>query len=142
MSAEQLRAKVRRILEGALNQGHLDALDELYAADLLYHRPPLADLEGLDAFRGFVADLGRSFSDLRLTIVKIVFEGDTHAGRWTLRGTHSGRSPIMPVPPTGRRVTITGCVVAHWAGGRIDEEWNHLDWLGLFQQLGVVPPMG
>jgi predicted ester cyclase len=48
----------------------------------------------------------------------------------------------MPVPPTGRRVEMMGCSVSHWMVGRIVEEWNYVDWLGLFRQVGVIPPLG
>lgn len=142
MCSDEVKGVVRAALEVAYNQGDLEALDKVYAPYILYHRPPLADMEGLEALKEFIAGLRRAFSHARLTLDEITREGEVLAGRWTFRGTHTGRSPSMPVPPTGRGVTVTGCCMAHWADGTIDEEWACADWLGLFQQLGVVPPMG
>jgi len=142
MSAKEVKARLRCVVEQAYHQGRLEALDELYAPGIVYHRPPLADIEGLEALKAYVADLCLAFSGVRLTLHEIVVEGDILASRWTLRGSHTQRSPSMPVPPTGKEASVTGCSMAHWAEGRINEEWNYTDWLGLFQQLGVIPPMG
>ena len=43
---------------------------------------------------------------------------------------------------TGKRVTITGITISRIEGGKVVEEWEEVDRLGLMQQLGVVPPMG
>jgi hypothetical protein len=37
---------------------------------------------------------------------------------------------------------IAGCCVSRWMEGWIVEECNYVDWLGLFRQVGVIPPMG
>ena len=110
MPEDEIRAKVRRIMEGAYSQGNLDALAGLYAADVLYHRPPLADLEGLKALREYVSDLRRAFSNVRFTVNRIILSEDAFALLWTLQGQHSGRSPALPIPPTGRQATMTGCM--------------------------------
>ena len=79
---------------------------------------------------------------MQLVITRIILEGNVHAGLWSLRATHTGQSAALPIPPRGKRVGITGSSVGIWADGQIVEEWNYVDWLGLFRQLGVVPPMG
>jgi predicted ester cyclase len=140
--AGDIRSAVHRVIEEIYNQGNLDGLDQLYARDVLYHRPPLADIEGLGPLGEYVADLRRAFSEVRYTLHEIALEGVVLACRWTFQGRHTGRSPSMPIPPTGREVTITGCSMAHCVQGRIEEEWSYADWLGFFQQLNVIPPMG
>jgi len=55
---------------------------------------------------------------------------------------HTGQSPTLPIPPTGVEVTLVGCNVSHWANGKIIEEWEFSDYLGLLTQLGVIPPLG
>jgi len=142
MSGGALKAEARRILERAYTQGDLRALCRLYASDVVCHRPPLTDIEGLAALVQYVSDLRRAFSHVRLALDEIILEGQTTSSRWTLRGTHTERRPSIPVPPTGREVTVAGCSVAHWRDGRVYEEWSYVDWLGLFRQLRIVPPMG
>ncbi len=139
---EELKTMVRSTVEGAYNNGDLSSLSSLYASDVVYHRPPLPDIEGLGTLREYIADISRAFSDIHYTIRSIILEGDTYAELWAFQGTHTGQSPALPVPARGRQVSITGSTLGLWAGGKIVEEWSYVDWLGLFRQLGVIPPMG
>jgi len=142
MSAQDLKERVRCVLEQAYGSGDLEALGGLYAADVACHRPPLPNVQSLRALKDSVADLRSAFSGIELTIERVIFEGDVSAALWTFQATHTGQSPVMPIPPTRRRVTVTGSTMCLWAGGEIVEEWSHVNWLGLFRQLGVIPPMG
>ena len=49
MSAEDLKARIRQAALEAWRDGNLDALDDVYAADYVFHRPPFADEQGLEA---------------------------------------------------------------------------------------------
>ena len=63
--------------------------------------------------------------------------------RWTLRGTNTGDIVTpMPLPATGRQVTISGITIVRIAGGKGVEVWQVGDTLGVLQQLGVIPSMG
>jgi hypothetical protein len=55
---------------------------------------------------------------------------------------HIRTSPSLPIPPTGKEVVLQGCIVVHGKDGKVVEEWEHSDYLGFLQQLGVVPPLG
>ena len=46
---------------------------------------------------------------------------------------------MFGVPPTGKPVTITGIVISRVAAGKIAEEWEVLDLLGVLQQIGAIP---
>jgi predicted ester cyclase len=72
----------------------------------------------------------------------MVAEGDRIAYRYTWRAKHTGQSPTLPIPPTGKEVWMEKCVVAHINDGKIVEEFEYADYLGFLQQLGVVPPLG
>ena len=139
---EEVRANLRRIIDEVFNKGNLDVMDEAYATNFVRHNlPPFPDIEGLQAFKQTVADFRSAFPDFQVTIDEMVVEGDTVALRFTFRGTHTGESPVMPVPPTGKRVTMVGCLVGHRVGGKTVEEWEYPDSLDFLQQLGVVPPL-
>jgi predicted ester cyclase len=69
-----------------------------------------------------------------------VVEGDKVLVRWRSTGTHEGE--LMGIPPTGRRVTMTGFDLFRIEGGKIAEMWQEADRLGLLQQLGVILPPG
>ena len=59
-----------------------------------------------------------------------------------MRMKHTGVSPSLPIPPTGKDLTLQGCVVVHIREGKVVEEFEYSDYLGYLQQLGVVPPLG
>ena len=42
-------------------------------------------------------------------------------------------------PPTGKQVKVSAMSITRFEGGKIAEEWELADQMGLMQQLGVVP---
>jgi steroid delta-isomerase-like uncharacterized protein len=81
-----------------------------------------------------------AFPDLHFTIEDMVAEGDKVVVRWIVRGTHRGT--FQDIPPTGKAVTLTGISLFRVANGRGVEVWTDADYLGMLQQLGVVPALG
>ena len=49
------------------------------------------------------------------------------------------RGEFQGIPPTGKQVTISAIGILRITSGRIAETWLNADFLGLMQQLGVVP---
>jgi predicted ester cyclase len=142
MSLEQLKAKIRWAGEEAWLKGNLDALGEVYDADYIFHRPPFPDTKGLEAAKESVAGTRSGYSDIQIAYEEMISEGNSIAYRYTWRAKHTGQSPALPIPPTGKEVTLSGCVVVHIANGKVIEEFEYSDYLGFLQQLGVVPPLG
>jgi predicted ester cyclase len=81
-----------------------------------------------------------AFPDGRTTVEAVIAEGDKVVHRWTFRGTHRGE--LMGIPLTDNQVTITGTTLDRVSGGKMEEEWNNFDQLGMLQQLGVAPAPG
>ena len=142
MSAKELKEDFKRILNEAWLKGNLDALDEIYSPDFVYHNAPFPDYVGVEASKQDIAGSLSAFSNLQWTAHEMIAEGDTLVTRYTIQMTHTGKSPKIPIPPTGKQVTYVGCLVSHFAEGRIAEEWNYGDYLGLLQQLGIIPSTG
>jgi predicted ester cyclase len=88
----------------------------------------------------WIAGILKAFPDFHLTIDDMIVEEDRVAVRLTTRGTNTGDivGP-MPHPATGKPVTITGNALARVEGGQFVEIWHQVDWLGMFQQLGLIP---
>jgi predicted ester cyclase len=78
-----------------------------------------------------------AFPDVRVSVEDQIAEGDMVVTRWTATGTHTGE--LMGIPPTGRRIEISGITINRFSGGRIAEDWYQSDDLGMMQQLGVIP---
>jgi len=139
--SEVLKNKLRRAIEETWNKGNTDAWDELYSADFVCHRPPFADIEGLEANKQDVADTFTVFSDIEFTIHEMVIEGNTTVTRYTWRAKRTGQYPGLSNSPIGKEVILVGCAVNHWANGKVIDEWEFSDYLGYYTQLGVIPPI-
>ena len=142
MSAEEVKATIRRILEEVWSKSNMEAMDELYAVDFVHHCPPFPDVEGREAYKKHAVKVRSAFPDGQITIDEIILEGDRCAVRLTWWGTNTGQGKLIPIPPTGRQVRVTECMVVHLVDGKAVEHWVYSDWLGLLQQLGVVSPLG
>ena len=138
--SEENKALARRQLEEVFNKHNPDAVDEFFAPDYVNHTAPPGmpnDREGVKAIAAMY--LG-AFPDLKVTTELQVAEGDKVVSHWTMTATHSGE--LMGIPATGKRIEMTGIGIQRIAGGKIVEEWNESDQMGMMQQLGVVPAPG
>jgi predicted ester cyclase len=142
MSLEELKAKIRWAGQEAWMKGNVNALGEVYAADYVCHRPPLPDVRELEESKDYIAASRDAYSDIQLEYEDMIGEGDTIAYRTTWRAKHTGQSPTLPIPPTGKELVLKSCSIVHVVDGKVVEEYELSDYLGFMQQLGVVPPLG
>jgi len=142
MIPEDIRAALTKMLDDFWHKEDIEAAYAIYSDELAFQRIPFPPLIGKAA--NMQADAGTlaAFSDNKTTVDEIIIEGEAASIRWTWEGTHSGVSPSLGIPPTGQRVRIMGCSVFHFRDGKIIEQWEYSDLLGLLQQLGVIPPLG
>lgn len=138
MSAEENKALVRRFIDEVVRKGNAAAADQFIAADFLDHNPFPGQPPGLVGFRQSTTRFASAFPDADITVEDMIAEGDKVVVRQTIRGTHTGE--FMGIPPTGKRVTMTGIHIARVAGSKIVENWANWDALGVMRQLGAVPP--
>jgi predicted ester cyclase len=137
-SQEQNKALARRIIEsynGPTEQmQHIR--DEAMSPDIVVHIPSVGTFHGRDAFTDYVASRGgpgAPFSDDHMEPLEQVAEGDLVTTRWTWSFTHSG--VYRDMPPTGRRITITGITMERFRGDQVVERWAHLDEAGIWVQI-------
>jgi steroid delta-isomerase-like uncharacterized protein len=135
--SEENKALARRWAD-ILAQGNSDLVEEIYASDFVGHDPTMPeDLRGVEGAREFYSMYLGAFPDAEVTIEDQLAEGDKVVTRWTGRGTHQGE--LMGVPPSGNRVEVPGITISRIEGGKIVEEWENYDALGMMQAIGAVP---
>jgi steroid delta-isomerase-like uncharacterized protein len=139
VSTEENKAIVRRFGAELLNEMNFAAADEILAPDFAVHGIPGVP-PSREGFEGAVRMFHAGFPDWEDRIEDMVAEGDRVAIRLTGSGTHSG--DFMGIPPTGKRVTISGIAIYRLAGGKVAEDRVQLDLLGMLQQLGAIPAPG
>jgi steroid delta-isomerase-like uncharacterized protein len=119
-----------------MNEGNVDGYLELYADDLTVHGYP-PGVEGKAGVSEFYRSFRSGFSDFELTIEDVLTDGDKVAGRYTIRGTHSGE--LMGVPGTGNKVELDGQSFFRFENGRVVERWQAMDAVPLLMQIGAMP---
>jgi predicted ester cyclase len=142
MSLKELKAKILWAEEEAWLKGNVDAMNEIFAPDVVLKMFPFPDIKGLEAAKQGVRIQFQAYTNMRWDTEEVIGEGNTIVFRYTLRMKHTGVSPNMPVPPTGKELVLKGCDVFHMKDGKIVEMLGYRDYLGMLQQLGVAPPMG
>jgi predicted ester cyclase len=138
MSAEENKAKQRRVWEEVFNKGNLEIIPELFSPSYEFHTPLAMEVKGPEGFKQMAAMLRTALPDLHCTIEDMFAEGDKVACRVTLTGTFKGE--MMGITPTGKKLTIEAFLITHWADGKEVEAWDSLDTLSFYQQLGVPIP--
>ena len=136
---EQNKRIVRRAIEEGWNPANLAVIDELYAADFLFHQESGEAVRGLDAFKTWISTIHGAFPDIRYQIEAMYADGDKVATRYTVRGTHTG--DFRGLPATGKTFNLSGHLIHRVAAGKKTEGWGIWDTLGLMTQLGVIPPV-
>lgn len=125
---------VRRLYEEVVNGHNLDLLGNYFAPDYVNHKNP----GGLEGTRQLFVLLFEAFPDVRVSIDSLGADGDRVWVRITMRRTQHG--PFMGTPPSGKAFAATTVNELRLEHGKVAEEWGVTDTLGMWQQLGLMPP--
>jgi predicted ester cyclase len=134
-SSEDNKAAVRGCFENGA-QGNFDAFHSLVTPDYVVHPD---EARGPDGLAEMVKGYRDALSGLNVTIEHQFTEGDYVATRTTIRGRHDGE--LMGTPPTGRDVEFTGLTISRCRDGKIEEEWELVDVVGVMRQIGALPEL-
>ena len=119
----------------AWNAHDADAVAAVFAEDAIVREIGGAgETRGRAAVRERAATLLTAFPDLRLERLALVIDGERHADRWVLTGTHRG--PLLGLEPTGRSVRIEGATFTRLGpDGLVVEDIHFTDVASLIAQL-------
>jgi steroid delta-isomerase-like uncharacterized protein len=141
VSVEENKAVIDRYREEVFNEKNLLAVDKYVAPNYVRHDPGApAQVRGPDGVKQLAAGFFAAFPDIHFDAEDVIAEGDMVVQRLTSRGTHQGE--FMGIPPTGQQLKVAAIEIFRLVDGKIVEQWVEADYLGLLQQLGVIPPMG
>jgi steroid delta-isomerase-like uncharacterized protein len=136
-SGEESKGAVRACLE-TITHNNSDALDRILSPDYVLHDPALpGDVHGAQGLGDLLAEYRTAIGEVRLTIDQQFTDGDYVATRWFVRGSHQGE--LMGASPSGREIAFGGVTISRCRDGKILEEWEICDTLGLLQQIGALP---
>ena len=121
----------------AWNAHDADAVAAVFAEDaVLIEAGSPNVLRGRAAIRERAVALLTAFPDFHLERIELLVDGDRHADRWIMTGTHRGE--LFGIPPTGRSVRVEGATFTRMGEhGLVVEDVHFADMAGLFAQLGA-----
>lgn len=128
--------QVLRALVAAANKKDIKTFEELYDSNVAYHGTGELAEAGRSAFVDFMGAFLAAFPDASFTLDDVFSSGDKVAYRVTVRGTH--KAELMGIPATNKAITMRSLGVARVSGGKIVEEWENFDDLGMLMQLDAV----
>lgn len=123
------------------DQGNLEKVQELLAANFVAHIPGASEALNREAFMQSVLMAFRSaFPDGIHRFEDVIAEGGKVVTRGTFSGTHRGE--LQGIPPTGKQITIPFFHIDRIVDGKLVEHWGQSDLLALMQQVGIIPIPG
>ena len=78
-----------------------------------------------------------AFSDAKISVDAQIAEGDKVVSMLTYSGTNSGS--FQGMPPSNKKVQVNGVAIQKFENGKIVEEWDEFDSVGMMQQMGAFP---
>lgn len=136
---EENKQLVRRFVE-ASNERSWDELDRMVAPEFVRHSQATPDVqvENREQFMVFLRQDAATFPDSRVTIERLVAEGDLVAFSATYSGTQE--AAMGPFPPSGKRMEVDFAGIFRIEDGMLAELWVTWDNMTALTQLGHWPP--
>jgi predicted ester cyclase len=115
--SELNKLRVRLFIEAVLNEGRLELIDELIAADFVGHLAGAEpDVTGPAGVRQLVSSRRRAYPGLYVKIEDQIAEDDRVVTRW--RATVPARAAKAPLAPAGRAACYAGISVTRLLAGK------------------------
>ena len=131
---EQNKEIVKRYWNGKWNERRPEILDELLTSDVVNYGTSMK-INGLEEYKQVYGMFLSAFHDTHFTIEGIIAEGDKVMTWASMSGVQKGE--LEGIPPTGKTINISIFTVFRVVNGKIAEEWEIYDSLGMMQQLGM-----
>ena len=119
---EQNKKAVQRFNKEFIEQGKLEAFEELIADGVVNHSAPPGSSTGADGMLYFLQNILRAgFPDLKVEILDQLAEADKVTTRKIIHATHTGA--FMGIPPSGKKVGIQVIDIIRLRDGKYVEHW-------------------
>ena len=136
MESQSSKDPVRRWYE-AWNTTSMEVSEDTVGVDVVVHIENSEDIRGLENYQQFVLAFWDAFSNIDLTIERMIMEDDMVLVRSHFQATHSGT--FMGLPPSGAAVGWRFHNIYRVEDGKWVEAWTLADSFAMMQQLGAIP---
>lgn len=122
----------------AIMDGRWDDLDKLLDDNFTYTGDGFIFTK--DEYIGFMQDMKAAFSNLKMSFPNIVAEGDMVSIRFISTAVNTGS--FMGAPANKKNLEIHGIFIRKIKDGKVLQEWQTTDLLGVMKQIGFGALMG
>jgi predicted ester cyclase len=127
--ASQNNNVILRWYDEVWNKGNENAIDELLHPQGKAHGLGAEPLIGPAGFKPFYKAFRNAYSDIHVTVDKMLTEGNCVTALCTVKAKHN---------ETGKQVNFTGTSITELKDGQIMTGWNHFDFLTMNLQTGKI----
>jgi steroid delta-isomerase-like uncharacterized protein len=136
MQTKAQNLEVNTKLGEAVSTGNLQAINTIFAPNVVDHDPAPDQGPGPHGFIDFFTVMRKAFPDLKVSVDHLVQDEDSIAMAYTIHGTHKG--DFLGIAPTNKAITARGVQIARFENGKIVERWGSSDELGIVKKTGWV----
>ena len=139
MPVKENIALITRWFEEVWNQGRMETVHELLdvSATGFGQAGHQTEVHGPAGFIAFAQQIRGAFPDIKTTVEDVIGSDDKVVARWSAEMTHTGGD--LGIPPSHRKVRVTGMTMVRFANGKIVAGWDNWDQLALMRQIGAIP---
>ena len=93
-----------------------------------------------DEYIGFMQDMKAAFSNLKMEFPHILVDGDQASVRFISTAVNTGK--FMGAPANKKNLEVHGIFIRKVKDGKVMQEWQTTDLLGVMKQIGFGALMG
>ncbi len=139
--SKKIKSNTVRIIREFWEKGNLDVLDKFYHPKVKRFNPPFKGATNLETYKEYVKGVRNAYSKMKVTIHEIIATENRTVVRYQLQAMHTGRTPTRPIEPSGKKITLEGCLVCHWKNGKVIQEFGYMDIVTALERLDMIPPI-
>jgi len=125
-----------RLYHNVWNDRKLEYIDRVFSKTHALLAPSITgSAVGPAVYRRHVEDFLIGLPDLKFTVEDTISEKDKMVVEWTITGTHKGE--FLGIPPTNRKISISGITINQVADGKIIESTVAWDVWHVLRQMGA-----
>jgi predicted ester cyclase len=137
MEKEQVKQTALAVSKAIL-EGRWNDLDNLLDDKFTYTGDGFVFTK--DEYIGFMQDMKAAFSNLQMQFPHVVVDGDTASVRFISTAINTGK--FMGAPANKKNLEINGIFVRKVKDGKVMQEWQTTDLLGVMRQIGFGALLG
>ena len=118
------------------NKRNLAILDEILMPDIVF-KSARSTNEGIDAYKNLCRMYAAAFEKTEVEIQDLIASDNKVVSRVMFSCVHTGE--LDGIPASGKELKLPAFTIFRLEHGKIAEEWEIFDELGMLQQIGVTP---